>query len=158
MDIEAIRRGLLSYKSAKMRQNIYELCGITVIEDCYNASPESMRSAIDVMHELSAQKGGARTVALLGDMLELGEESVVEHIQIVRKALVSGIDLVCFVGGEFAKAVDEVRAEGDSCDSLLCFTTSQELADWLAANPITDTAVLIKGSRGTKMEKVITVL
>jgi UDP-N-acetylmuramoyl-tripeptide--D-alanyl-D-alanine ligase len=126
----------------------------TLIVDAYNANPTSMEAALNNFASVVAE----RKVAMLGDMLELGEESVVEHIQVVRKALVSGIDLVCFVGGEFAKAVDEVRAEGDSCDSLLCFTTSQELADWLAANPITDTAVLIKGSRGTRMEKVITVL
>lgn len=126
----------------------------TLIVDAYNANPTSMEAALNNFASVIAE----RKVAMLGDMLELGEESVVEHIQVVRKALVSGIDLVCFVGGEFAKAVDEVRAEGDSCDSLLCFTTSQELADWLAANPITDTAVLIKGSRGTRMEKVITVL
>jgi UDP-N-acetylmuramoyl-tripeptide--D-alanyl-D-alanine ligase len=126
----------------------------TLIVDAYNANPTSMEAALNNFASVVAE----RKVAMLGDMLELGEESVVEHIQVVRKALVSGIDLVCFVGGEFAKAVDEVRAEGDSCDSLLCFTTSQELADWIAANPITDTAVLIKGSRGTRMEKVITVL
>jgi UDP-N-acetylmuramoyl-tripeptide--D-alanyl-D-alanine ligase len=126
----------------------------TLIVDAYNANPTSMEAALNNFASVVAE----RKVAMLGDMLELGEESVVEHIQVVRKALVSGIDLVCFVGGEFAKAVDEVRAEGDSCDSLLCFTTSQELADWLAANPITDTVVLIKGSRGTRMEKVITVL
>ena len=126
----------------------------TLIVDAYNANPTSMEAALNNFASVVAE----RKVAMLGDMLELGEESVAEHVQVVRKALVSGIDHVCFVGGEFAKAVDAVRAEGEACDSLLCFTTSQELADWLAANPITDTAVLIKGSRGTRMEKVITVL
>lgn len=126
----------------------------TLIVDAYNANPTSMEAALNNFASVVAE----RKVAMLGDMLELGEESVAEHVQVVRKALVSGIDHVCFVGGEFAKAVDAVRAEGEACDSLLCFTTSQELADWLEANPITDTAVLIKGSRGTRMEKVITVL
>ena len=126
----------------------------TLIVDAYNANPTSMEAALNNFASVVAE----RKVAMLGDMLELGEESVAEHVQVVRKALVSGIDHVCFVGGEFAKAVDAVRADGEACDSLLCFTTSQELADWLAANPITDTAVLIKGSRGTRMEKVITVL
>ncbi len=104
MDIEAIRRGLLGYKSAKMRQNIYDLCGITVIEDCYNASPESMRSAIDVMHELSSQMGGARTVALLGDMLELGENSPQLHREIGEYLAGSGAQ-VLLTYGERAKDI-----------------------------------------------------
>jgi UDP-N-acetylmuramoyl-tripeptide--D-alanyl-D-alanine ligase len=96
-----------------------------------------------------------RRVAMLGDMLELGEESVAEHIAVVRKAVSSGVDAVYFVGGEFAKAVE---AEGAASDSIRCFDTSQELADWLSENPITGATVLIKGSRGTRMEKVITAL
>ncbi len=104
MDIESIRRGLLGYKSAKMRQNIYELCGITVIEDCYNASPESMRSAIDVMHELSKQKSGARTVALLGDMLELGENSPQLHREVGEYLAKSGAQ-VLLTYGERAKEI-----------------------------------------------------
>lgn len=137
----------------------------TLIVDAYNANPTSMEAALNNFASVVAE----RKVAMLGDMLELGEESVAEHIQVVRKALGCGIDLICFVGGEFAKAVDAVRNGGVEDDSLAtmaraaydcvrCFGASQELADWLAANPITDTAVLIKGSRGTRMEKVITEL
>ena len=151
---EEAAAAIAAYVPSNNRSQMTSTGRNTLIVDAYNANPTSMEAALNNFASVVAE----RKVAMLGDMLELGEESVVEHIQVVRKALVSGIDLVCFVGGEFAKAVDEVRAEGDSCDSLLCFTTSQELADWLAANPITDTAVLIKGSRGTRMEKVITVL
>ena len=104
MDIESIRRGLLGYKGAKMRQNIYDLCGITVIEDCYNASPESMRSALDVLHELSARKDGARTVALLGDMLELGENSPQLHRGVGEYLVKSGVD-VLLTYGERAKEI-----------------------------------------------------
>lgn len=98
MDIDAIRRGLMGYKSAKMRQNIYDLCGITVIEDCYNASPESMRSAIDVMNEISKQRDGARTVALLGDMLELGENSPLLHRLVGEYLARNGADILLTYG------------------------------------------------------------
>lgn len=104
MDVESIRRGLMNYKSVGMRQNIYDLAGITLIEDCYNASPESMRSAIDVMHELSEQKNGARTVALLGDMLELGENSPMLHREVGRYLAKSGAQ-VLFTYGERAESI-----------------------------------------------------
>ena len=75
---ESIREGLLSYKAAKMRQNIYNVGGITVIEDCYNASPESMTAAINVLGDTAKLKGG-RMIALLGDMRELGTTTASLH-------------------------------------------------------------------------------
>lgn len=104
MDAEEIRRGLLGYKSVGMRQNIYGLGGITLIEDCYNASPESMRSAIDVLSELSEQKDGARTVALLGDMLELGETSPLLHKDVGAYIAKKGCGLL-FTYGERAQNI-----------------------------------------------------
>ncbi len=69
---EVIMRGLHNFKPVGMRQNIYEIGDITVIEDCYNASPESARAAIEVLREVVAQKKTGRMTALLGDMYELG--------------------------------------------------------------------------------------
>lgn len=123
----------------------------TLIVDAYNANPTSMEAALNNFASVVAEC----KVAMLGDMLELGDESVAEHVQVVRKAISASLDYVMFVGGEFAKAV---ASEGVASESIRCFDTSQNLADWLAENPITGAAVLIKGSRGTRMEKVITVL
>ena len=78
MSEEDIREGLLSYRAAKMRQNIYTVGGITVIEDCYNASPESMNAAINVLGDTAKLKGG-RMIALLGDMRELGATTAELH-------------------------------------------------------------------------------
>ena len=123
----------------------------TLIVDAYNANPTSMEAALNNFASVVAEC----KVAMLGDMLELGDESVAEHVQVVRKAISASLDSVMFVGGEFAKAV---ASEGVASEYIRCFDTSQNLADWLAENPITGAAVLIKGSRGTRMEKVITVL
>lgn len=73
-----IREGLLAYSPVGMRQNIYMLGGITVIEDCYNASPESMNAAINVLGDTAKARGG-RMIALLGDMRELGATSGALH-------------------------------------------------------------------------------
>ena len=91
-------------------------------------------------------------VALLGDMLELGEDSVEEHVKVVTKAHEAGLTKAIFVGEEFAKAIEKMG------DKSPCFRTSQELADWLASNPLSDAVILLKGSRGTRMEKVLSVL
>ena len=76
---EAVMRGLNNYRSVGMRQNIYDIGDITVIEDCYNASPESVRAAIDVLSEVVNQKGRGRMTALLGDMYELGANEKAFH-------------------------------------------------------------------------------
>ena len=76
---EAVMRGLNNYRSVGMRQNIYDIGDITVIEDCYNASPESVRAAIDVLGEVVKQKNRGRMTALLGDMYELGENEKAFH-------------------------------------------------------------------------------
>ena len=121
----------------------------TLIVDAYNANPTSMDAALTNFSNVEA----AFKVALLGDMLELGEDSYQEHVNVIRKALESGLDKICLVGAEFGKAVDSLSDVHD--DKLLCFADSQTLADWLLEQKITGATVLIKGSRGTRMEKTI---
>ena len=158
MDIESIRRGLLGYKSAKMRQNIYELCGITVIEDCYNASPESMRSAIDIMHELSLQRGGARTVALLGDMLELGENSPQLHREVGEYLAKSGAN-VLLTYGERAKEI-AIAAEKRGMKAENIFVNPKEKTPEISGEMLIHVLnkgdiVLFKASRSIAAEEII---
>jgi UDP-N-acetylmuramoyl-tripeptide--D-alanyl-D-alanine ligase len=121
----------------------------TLIVDAYNANPTSMEAALKNFAALHAE----RKAVLLGDMLELGEDSVAEHIRIASMALDEGFESVCFVGSEFRQALSQIASSG-----ALVFDTSAELSAWLIEHPLTGFSCLIKGSRGTRMEKVIEVL
>ena len=118
----------------------------TLIVDAYNANPTSMAAALENFSNVDADC----KVALLGDMLELGDESLAEHIAIIRSAAARGFAKVCFVGKEFMKASVEIKFDG-----ALFFETSDALSQWLHDNPLSGATALIKGSRGTQMEKTI---
>ena len=119
----------------------------TLIVDAYNANPTSMDAALTNFSNIEA----ASKIALLGDMLELGEDSLSEHVAVIEKALACSLDKVCLVGAEFGKALETVP----QASRFIWFADSQSLADWLAEQKITGATVLIKGSRGTRMEKTI---
>lgn len=118
----------------------------TLIIDAYNANPTSMDAAIRNFSAIKAEK----KAMMLGDMLELGEDSIKEHIEVIKKVLDTDTDLLCLVGKEFTEAVKTENSE-----NIHHFLTSVELAEWIEKNPINDHTLLIKGSRGTKMEKII---
>ena len=119
----------------------------TLIVDAYNANPTSMDAALTNFANVEA----LMKIALLGDMLELGEDSLAEHVTVINKALASGLNTICFVGAEFGKALETLPA----AENVKWFADSQDLADWLAAQKISGATVLVKGSRGTRMEKTI---
>ena len=121
----------------------------TLIVDAYNANPTSMEAALKNFVSLQAE----HKAVLLGDMLELGEDSVAEHVRIAAMALESGFETVCFVGAEFGKALEHLPD-----NYAEAFDTSAELATWLTDHPQSGFTYLIKGSRGTRMEKVIGML
>ena len=119
----------------------------TLIVDAYNANPTSMDAALTNFANVEAPV----KIALLGDMLELGEDSLAEHVTVVNKALACGLNTICFVGAEFGKALETMP----SVDTIKWFANSQDLADWLVKQNISGATVLVKGSRGTRMEKTI---
>ena len=129
-----------------MRQRPLTLGGCTVIEDCYNANPDSMRAALRVLREY---KG--RHVALLGDMLELGDFSKAEHRRIGEAAAASA-DLLVAVGA-FAKDV----AEGAQTGGMKTVYTPEraEAAALLKTLLRPGDVLLVKGSRGMRMERAL---
>ena len=147
-----------------------------LIEDAYNANPTSMAAALDNLATVQA----AHKAVMIGDMRELGTESVAEHIAILKKLALMDLDLVCLVGEEFRKALDseqmvrQVRhpfalgaepvvrqcspASEVSPSNTKWFPTSDDLVTWLKSNPISNHTILIKGSRGIRMEKILSEL
>lgn len=122
-----------------------------LIEDAYNANPTSMAAALENLATVQTPL----KAAMLGDMRELGEESVAEHIAILKKVLSMHLDLVCLVGEEFRKALKEVTEPVEETSNAKWFPTSDDLVAWLKENPVSDHTILIKGSRGIRMEKIL---
>ena len=122
----------------------------TLIVDAYNANPTSMEAALKNFANVESDN----KVAMLGDMLELGSESVAEHVRIAEMAISLGLKRVCFVGAEFAKALESISTD----DGVVAFATSAELTECLKETGLSDAVILIKGSRGTRMEKTMEAL
>ncbi len=147
VDIEDAFSAVSSFVPANNRSQMVRTASNSLIVDAYNANPTSMAAALDNFAMVLSEK----KVALLGDMRELGAESLSEHKVIVDKVKGMGISLVCLVGEEFRKALDAVGQP----DNIMWFETSEKLADYLSENPLKDSLVLVKGSRGIQMEKAI---
>jgi UDP-N-acetylmuramoyl-tripeptide--D-alanyl-D-alanine ligase len=157
MSDEQIRRGLKQFKGAEMRQRIYDLNGITIIDDSYNASPESMRAGIEVLVSMAAQKN-TRAAALLGDMKELGEYSRLMHDQLGQFAAQKKVELL-FLYGLMADVMAEaaikkgVRAENVYVN--LNSKDPQTTADMINSALKPGDILLVKASRSVGAEKVI---
>ena len=146
-----------AYVPANKRSQMTKTERNTLIVDAYNANPTSMAAALENFSNVAAEC----KVALLGDMLELGEESLAEHVAVIKSACSRGLAHVYFVGNEFLTASGALASElgAKSAAQLLSnadfFSTSDELAAHLVSGHLSGATVLIKGSRGTRMESVI---
>lgn len=154
---EQIREGLLRYSPDGMRQHIYEMGKITVIEDCYNASPESMIAAVDVLTEY-CRRTGRRSVAVLGDMLELGADSPALHRSVGVYLAEKKIDRLFTVGKRADQIAVGARQRGMSKQSITsnaqtdCLSrTAEGLSETLQAGDV----VLFKASRSVGAEAII---
>ena len=145
--LEEAVKAIEAYIPSNNRSQMNKTERNTLIVDAYNANPTSMAAALENFSNVSADC----KVAMLGDMLELGEDSLQEHKAVIASALSKGFCKVYFVGKEFGAAAIET-------DGVQFFQTSDELTEYLAANPVENATILIKGSRGTRMEKVIPAL
>ncbi|MBR1871925.1 MAG: UDP-N-acetylmuramoyl-tripeptide--D-alanyl-D-alanine ligase [Bacteroidales bacterium] len=148
VELDDCIRAIESYVPANSRSQMTKRGSLTLIMDAYNANPSSMGAALD---NFSLTKAG-RKVAMLGDMRELGEDSVAEHRAIVRRLKEMKLDKVFLVGEEFGKALEGSGLEAE------WFPTSESLAGYLGEHPLADATVLVKGSRGIAMEKAASVL
>ena len=147
VSLEDAAKAIEAYVPSNNRSQMTKTGRNVLIVDAYNANPSSMDVALKNLSSVVAE----RKAVMLGDMLELGADSQSLHREVVEKLLVMDLSLICLVGKEFAAASAGI-------DGILCFETSDALAQWLKENPLDGATALIKGSRGTKMEKVIPML
>ena len=147
-DPRKVIQGLAAFEQTGRRQKVVDSKGVTVIEDCYNANPDSMKAALAMFKEFPCK----RRFALLGDMLELGDLSREAHEELGRLAAES--DLYCLVTyGEQAKRTAVVAAAKGQ--KTLHANNYREAADALLNRIQPGDALLVKASRGMALEKAL---
>lgn len=149
VDPAADASALANYVPAGMRQNLVQVGGVQVIEDCYNASPDSMRAALQTLGKLPVR----RRYAVLGAMLELGDYAKEAHTQVGKMAAENGIDGVLAYGADAAYIVEAAKQAG--LENARLFDTKEALAQSLAQQVQPGDGVLFKGSRGMHLEDVM---
>ncbi len=145
MEREEIKGGLESFHGVPMRLEMKELSGALVINDVYNANPASMGEAVKELIRLKRR----RTIAVLGDMLELGRYSESAHRELVEWLSRAGVDMLIAVGSEMKRASSGFAGKHYEADDA-------GTAGSILSGIITEgDTILIKGSRGMHMEKVL---
>jgi UDP-N-acetylmuramoyl-tripeptide--D-alanyl-D-alanine ligase len=151
VDVQDLINGIAAYSPESMRLNIVRENGITVINDAYNASPQSVKAAIDVLDELEA----GRRIAVLGDMLELGDWSTKAHLETGNNVAGSSVEMIITVGTAAADIARGAVEAGFPPENAVMTGSNEEALDYLRSIVRKGDAVLVKGSRGMKMEEIV---
>ena len=146
MNIEEILEGIKNYKATKMRMDIYKLdSNSLLIDDTYNANPDSMKSLINTVSKANV----SNKIMILGDMFELGENSLKLHMDVLEYALESNIDKIVVTGenmNKAAKRIDDNR--------IIAFDNKEEIIQNIAEILCRNSIIAIKASRGMKFENI----
>jgi len=158
-ELAAVARALESVAPVAGRLQMRTLGGLLVIDDTYNANPRSVRAALDAAHE-SAQAPGARLVVALGDMLELGALAPAMHTEVVADVIRLAPAAFIAVGPEMSAAAAAAAAAGDAGRSggVRIAPDSTAAAEMVCALVRAGDVLLVKGSRGIQMERIIEAL
>ena len=148
----AIAEGLSKFRPAAMRSQISHSHGVQVINDCYNANPASMKAAIQLLAELGR---GKRSIAALGDMLELGADSKRMHRDVGAFLAAQGIGHLLACGALGRELAEGARQAGMASDRIAELPDAQAAATALARMIRQGDVVLVKASRGMRMEQVV---
>ena len=139
---EDIVAALRDYTPTNNRSQCTKTESNTLIVDAYNANPTSMDAALRNFSKIEANS----KALILGDMKELGEDSIMEHKKILALIESLGFERVYLVGSEFTKS---------AAGAYLCFENVEALKEYLATNPIKDYTILIKGSNSTRLTQIV---
>jgi UDP-N-acetylmuramoyl-tripeptide--D-alanyl-D-alanine ligase len=148
VDIEAASQALAVLTPGDKRGETISLAGAMILNDSYNSNPEALRSMIGTL----AGRPGARRILIAGEMLELGEHAPRLHAECGRAAAEAGVDLVVGVRGNAAHLAAAACAAGVAS---LFLPDAEAAGRWLAANLRPRDVVLVKGSRGVRLERAI---
>jgi UDP-N-acetylmuramoyl-tripeptide--D-alanyl-D-alanine ligase len=148
IDPHKINAGISGYQPKNNRSQISRTATNTLICDYYNANPSSMAVAIENIGKLAA----GHKVLILGDMFEMGEEAAAEHEAVIKKALDTNVDERIFIGPDFAGSR---MSDIGSQKSAVFYSTVEEAITAFKAHPIRNSTVLIKGSRGMALERLV---
>ena len=157
IDEASIARAIGSYAPDNNRSQRIESGRNTVIADCYNANPSSMRAAVG--HFLAEPLGcRQQRLLILGEMRELGAWSGEEHRAVIRQAAADPSAELWLVGPAFREAMEELRSEGFTAPRVALFADCETLCRRLAEAPLDQALVLLKGSHGVGLERAIALL
>ena len=149
LDEKTIQEGLMTYKNAPMRQQIHEMKDFILVDDSYNSSPDAAKVSLNVLKSVSKGK----SIAILADMLELGEKAENEHYGVGKHLADIGIDILLTVG-ELSRHTAK-GAEENGCRNVFSFENNSQAYEYLAKIIEKDCAVLVKGSRGMHTDEIV---
>ncbi|MEM0896699.1 MAG: UDP-N-acetylmuramoyl-tripeptide--D-alanyl-D-alanine ligase [Verrucomicrobiota bacterium] len=152
LSTEEIAFGLGGAEISGGRLQIKDLKGLSIVDDSYNANPDSMRAAVDTLAGLDCD---GRRFAVLGGMAELGETAAEEHQKLGRLVREKKIDFLLSVGEQARGITDGLSPNGGGRPAIAHFPAHEECVEYLEENARSGDLVLVKGSRSARMEKVI---
>jgi UDP-N-acetylmuramoyl-tripeptide--D-alanyl-D-alanine ligase len=153
VSLENIKKGIVLYEPSGNRLKIINLpAGGTIIDDTYNANPLSMMAALEVCKDISA---GRKTVAVLGDMLELGNYEIDGHIQVGKRVAELELDILVTIGHRSAYIGQGALLNGMPKVRIKHYKSWEESLSWLKKHIGQQEVVLFKGSRGMQLEKLM---
>ncbi|NKE70395.1 UDP-N-acetylmuramoyl-tripeptide--D-alanyl-D-alanine ligase [Candidatus Manganitrophus noduliformans] len=154
--LEEIRDGLADFRPVALRAEVLEAEGKTLLLDAYNANPASIKAAIEMLAAFPRREGGSsRKIALLGDMLELGTFSESAHRGVGEAAAQNGIDLLIAVGRWAGAVAEGARQAGMAGEKISAYADLPSLQKEFLSYLRKGDVLLIKGSRGMRMETVL---
>lgn len=148
---ERLRDAVRTFAAPNMRGERVERDGMVIWNDCYNSNPEAARSMLDVLRDAP----GARRIAVLGEMLELGQASRELHRGVGRYAAEQGIDLLVGVRGHALALVEAAVEAGLPADAAYFFEDPAEAGAFVREKARPGDALLFKGSRGVRVERAL---
>ena len=152
VSMKHIAAGLAKFRPVTMRSKIRSIQGLSIIEDCYNANPDSMKAALHLLKELGQDK---RTIAVLGDMFELGKNTETLHQELgahISDLSISYLIVCGKLGQEIARGAEE---HGMPASRIFRVKTASQGAEYLNKIASSGDVVLLKASRNMKLENVL---